>query len=185
MNKLMVAGGIAAMGLTLCAATNETEVVTATNSVAAVRQSSQDDADAAKRAADRARIEELLKRSGLAYEVEDGGGSYGLELDVGGGRTQVLRVYGKIEGSDDYEVVTLCSVAYRGVLTKPMMRDLLTDDNVIGHWYARPLKDGYYEVHFDAKVPTDVSGDCFSTLCDAVVTIADRLEKKWTDSDRF
>lgn len=185
MNRVMLAGGIVAMGLMLHGATNETEAVAATNGVAAVQQSSQDDADVAKCAADRARIEGLLKKADLVYEDKLAEyKSYCLSFAFDDGRTQRLRVFGETGTWNGYEMVTISSLAYDGVLTKAMMQELLSSDQSL-RWYIRQQENGFYTVYCDAKCPIDIAPEHFKGVCSGVAAIADSLEKKWTDADEL
>lgn len=188
MNKLMLAGGIALTGLALCGATNETAQVAAraaaasTNGVAAASAPAVDE-EAAKRAADRALIEGLLKQAGLKYAVEENG-DFLLVFDMDdSSRSQRMWVEAEIQRYEECRMLHLVSVAYQGVLTKPMALDLLSDHYKVGFWDISKRDSDCAVVRFVAQVPPDIGLKEFRAFCFFVATAADRLERKWSDSD--
>lgn len=189
MNKLMWTGGIVLMGLALCGATNETAQVAAraaaasTNGVAAASAPAVDE-EAAKRAADRALIEGLLKQAELEYTI-DKDGDYRLVFNQGGGRLQVVWINGKREDLGEFEVLSLFSLAYCGALTKAMTLDLLSDRYKVGNWTTLKKSNGEFEVYFRAQVSAGIRSADFRTCCEHVAEAADELERLWTDSDNF
>lgn len=191
MNKLMKTIGIALAGAALCGATNETAKcgaaeTTAPKGAATTRGAdvqTQADAKKAQEAANRALIEGLLKKAELKYTVDDDG-DYKLVFEVNDcTRTQVMWIETDIREVDGYRVLRLVSGAYRGTLTKPMAMELLADVYKIGFWEISQKDDGGCTVLFNAQVPASISPEDLKTCCEAVIEAADRLERKWSDSD--
>ena len=191
MNKLMKTIGIALAGAALCGATNETAKcgaaeTTAPKGAATTRGAdaqTQADAKKAQEAANRALIEGLLKKAELKYTVDDDG-DYKLVFEVNDcTRTQVMWIETDIREVDGYRVLRLVSVAYLGTLTKPMAMELLADAYKIGFWGILRKDDGGCRVLFIAQVPASISPKDLKTCCEAVTEVADRLERKWSDSD--
>ena len=191
MNKLMMAMGIALAGAALCGATNETAKcgaaeTTAPKGAATTREAdaqTQADAKKAQEAANRALIEGLLKKAELKYTV-DNDGNYKLVFEMSDcTRTQALWIETDIREVDGYRVLMLGSVAYRGTLTKPMAMKLLADAYKIGFWGVVQKVGGDSSVLFNAQVPVSISPEGLKPCCEAVVDVADRLERKWSDSD--
>lgn len=191
MNKLMMAMGIALAGAALCGATNETAKcgaaeTTAPKGAATTREAdaqTQADAKKAQEAANRALIEGLLKKAELKYTV-DNVGDYNLVFEVSDcTRTQAMWIETDIREVGGYRVLMLGSVAYRGTLTKPMAMELLADAHKIGFWGVVQKVGEDSSVLFIAQVPVSISPEGLRTCCEAVIEVADRLERKWSDSD--
>ena len=191
MNKLMMAMGVALAGAALCGATNETaKCGTAETSVprgcAAAQEADaqvQETSNKAQETANRALIEGLLKKAELKYTI-DGDGDYKLVFEVtDGARTQAMWIETDIREVSGYRVLKLVSVAYRGTLTKPMAVELLADAYKVGFWGVSRKDDGDCSVLFIAQVPASISPEDLKTCCESVVEAADRLERKWSDSD--
>lgn len=139
--------------------------------------------DVAKvKAEDRALIEALLKKQELKYNIDDEG-YVTLGFDIDDNRSQIIRIANEIQEVDGFKIVQIYSVAYRGILTKPMMLDLLSDKYKIGHWTVLKSDKGFHDVLFTAKVPTCISSKDFEICCHLVAEAADLLERKWSDSD--
>lgn len=132
------------------------------------------------------RIENLLKQAELKYEI-DKGGDYKLRYDVGHGRSQTIWIFANKEELEGCELVRLVSYAYHGTLTRPQAIELLSDGHKVGSWWILKDKNDSekFYVMFQAMIPLCISSTDFRTCCGAVSTDADRLEKKWTDGDRF
>ena len=191
MNKLMKTMGIALAGAALCGATNETAKcgaaeTTAPKGVATTREAdaqTQADAKKAQEAANRALIEGLLKKAEIKYTVDDDG-DYTLVFEMNDcTRTQVMWIETDIREVDGYRTLKLVSVAYLGTLTKPMAMELLADAYKIGFWGILRKDDGGCRVLFIAQVPASISPEGLKTCCASVADAADRLERKWSDSD--
>ena len=191
MNKLMKTMGIALAGAALCGATNETAKcgaaeTTAPKGAATTREAdaqTQADAKKAQEAANRALIEGLLKKAEIKYTV-DNDGDYKLVFKMNDcTRTQGMWIETDIREVDGYRVLKLVSGAYRGTLTKPMAMELLADVYKIGFWEISQKDDGGCTVWFTAQVPASISPEDLKTCCTLVVEVADRLERKWSDSD--
>lgn len=183
--------GIALAGAALCGATNETAKcgaaeTTAPKGVATTREAdaqTQADAKKAQEAANRALIEGLLKKAEIKYTVDDDG-DYKLVFKMNDcTRTQGMWIETDIREVDGYRVLRLVSGAYRGTLTKPMAMELLADVYKIGFWEISQKDDGGCTVLFNAQVPASISPEDLKTCCEAVIEAADRLERKWSDSD--
>lgn len=170
MKKLMMAVGIGLVGLVLQGATND---------VAKVKESD----IAAKKAKDQALIEALLKKQELAYTIDDEREMLKLGFELGDNRSQCIWIDSEIQEVDGFRLVQICSVSYRGILTKPMMLDLLSDRYKIGHWSVVKSDKGFHDVLFTAEVPTYLSPKDFEVCCRLVAEAADLLERKWSDSD--
>lgn len=169
--KLLTMVGIGLVGLVLQGATND---------VAKVKESD----IAAKKAKDRALIEALLKKQELAYTIDDEREMLKLGFELGDNRSQRIWIDSEILEVDGFRLVQICSVSYRGILTKPMMLDLLSDRYKIGHWsVVKSDKGGFHDVLFTAEVPTYLSPKDFEICCRLVAEAADLLERKWSDSD--
>ena len=119
--KLLTMLGIGLVGLVLQGATND---------VAKVKESD----IATKKAKDQALIEALLKKQDLAYTIDDEREMLKLGFELGDNRSQRIWIDSEILEVDGFWLVQICSVSYRGILTKPMMLDLLSDRYKIGHW---------------------------------------------------
>ncbi len=132
------------------------------------------------------RIESLLKLANLKYEI-DKDGNYKLRYDMGHGRTQTIWAFANKEKQDEYELVYLMSYAYHGTLTKPQAIELLSDGRKVGSWGIQKDTDDSEKVYvkFRAMIPLSISPTDFRTCCGVISAVADELEKKWTDSDRF
>lgn len=191
MNKLMKTMGVALAGAALCGATNETAKcgaaeTTAPKGAATTREAdaqTQADAKKAQEAANRALIEGLLKKAELKYTVDDDG-DYMLVFEVSDcTRAQTMWIKTDIREVYGYRVLMLGSVAYRGTLTKPMAMELLTDAHKIGFWGVAQKIGEDSRVLFMAQVPVSISPEDLKTCCEAVIMAADRLERKWSDSD--
>lgn len=191
MNKLMKTMGIALAGAALCGATNETAKcgaaeTTAPKGAATTREAdaqTQADAKKAQEAANRALIEGLLKKAELKYTV-DNDSDYRLLFEMSDcTRTQAMWIETDIREVDGYRVLILGSVAYRGTLTKPMAMELLTDAYKIGFWSVAQKVGEDSRVSFIAQVPVSISPEGLKTCCEAVIEVADKLERKWSDSD--
>ncbi len=191
MNKLMMAMGVALAGATLCGATNETvkcgtAETTAPNGAATTQEvdtQAQADAKKAQEAANRALIEGLLKKAELKYTIDEDG-DYKLVFEVNDcTRTQVMWIETDIREVSGFRVLKLASVAYRGALTKPMALELLMDAYKVGFWGISRKDDGDCSVLFIAQVPASISPEDLKTCCVSVIEAADRLERKWSDSD--
>jgi len=167
--KLLTMLGIGLVGLVLQGATND---------VAKVKESD----IAAKKAKDRALIEALLKKQDLAYTIDDEREMLKLGFELGDNRSQRIWIDSEILEVDGFWLVQICSVSYRGILTKPMMLDLLSDRYKIGHWSVVKSDKGH-DVLFTAEVPTYLSPKDFEICCRLVAEAADLLERKWSDSD--
>lgn len=179
MNKLMVVGGIALAGLTLCGATNETArcgadgVSAQTNAVAT----------AEKKKAGNPAIERLLREQKLNFEVDDDG-DYKMLFETGEGRSQLVFVRSEFQCYKDYQTIHVFSVAYVGGLTKPMMADLLTRQHKVGAWVVeRPNETGKFAVLFVAQLPADIKATDFESCIRVVADTADALEREWSDVD--
>lgn len=167
--KLLTMVGIGLVGLVLQGATND---------VAKVKESD----IAAKKAKDRALIEALLKKQDLKYTIDDEREMLKLGFELGDNRSQRIWIDSEILEVDGFWLVQICSVSYRGILTKPMMLDLLSDRYEIGHWSVVKSDKGH-DVLFTAEVPTYLSPKDFEICCRLVAEAADLLERKWSDSD--
>ena len=64
-----------------------------------------------------------------------------------------------------------------------MAMELLADAYKIGFWEISQKDDGGCTVLFNAQVPASISPEDLKTCCEAVIEAADRLERKWSDSD--
>ena len=191
MNKLMRTMGVALAGAALCGATNETAKcgaaeTTAPKGAATTQKAdaqTQADAKKAQEAANRALIEGLLKKAELKYTVDDDG-DYKLVFEVSDcTRKQAMWIETDIREVGGYRVLKLWSAAYRGTLTKPMAMELLADDYKVGFWGVAQKAGEDSIVLFIAKVPASISPEDLKTCCEAVIEAADRLERKWSDSD--
>lgn len=167
--KLLTMVGIGLVGLVLQGATND---------VAKVKESD----IAAKKAKDQALIEALLKKQDLKYTIDDEREMLKLGFELGDNRSQRIWIDSEILEVDGFCLVQICSVSYRGILTKPMMLDLLSDRYEIGHWSVVKSDKGF-DVLFTAEVPTYISPKDFEICCRLVAEAADLLERKWSDSD--
>lgn len=168
--KLLTMLGIGLVGLVLQGATND---------VAKVKESD----IATKKAKDQALIEALLKKQELAYTIDDEREMLKLGFELGDNRSQRIWIDSEILEVDGFRLVQICSVSYRGILTKPMMLDLLSDRYKIGHWSVVKSDKGFHDVLFTAEVPTYLSPKDFEICCRLVAEAADLLERKWSDSD--
>lgn len=168
--KLLTMVGIGLVGLVLQGATND---------VAKVKESD----IATKKAKDQALIEALLKKQDLAYTIDDEREMLKLGFELGDNRSQCIWIDSEIQEVDGFRLVQICSVSYRGILTKPMMLDLLSDRYKIGHWSVVKSDKGFHDVLFTAEVPTYLSPKDFEICCRLVAEAADLLERKWSDSD--
>lgn len=168
--KLLTMVGIGLVGLVLQGATND---------VAKVKESD----IAAKKAKDRALIEALLKKQDLKYTIDDEREMLKLGFELGDNRSQRIWIDSEILEVDGFWLVQICSVSYRGILTKPMMLDLLSDRYKIGHWSVEKSDKGFHDVLFTAEVPTYLSPKDFEICCRLVAEAADLLERRWSDSD--
>lgn len=190
MNKLMMAMGVALAGSVLCGATNETAkcgvAETASTGIAVCADSNAQPDDAKKKAqeaANRALIEGLLKKAELKYTIDDDG-DYKLVFELNNStRTQAMWIETDIREVDGYRTLKLCSVAYRGTLTKPMALELLADAYKIGFWGIARKDNADCSVLFIAQVSASIRPNELKTCCEAVVEAADKLEQKWSDSD--
>ena len=168
--KLLTMVGIGLVGLVLQGATND---------VVKVKESD----IATKKAKDQALIEALLKKQELAYTIDDEREMLKLGFELGDNRSQRIWIDSEILEVDGFRLVQICSVSYRGILTKPMMLDLLSDRYKIGHWSVVKSDKGFPDVWFTAEVPTYISPKDFEICCRLVAEAADLLERKWSDSD--
>lgn len=168
--KLLTMLGIGLVGLVLQGATND---------VAKVKESD----IATKKAKDLALIEALLKKQDLAYTIDDEREMLKLGFELGDNRSQRIWIDSEILEVDGFWLVQICSVSYRGILTKPMMLDLLSDRYKIGHWSVVKSDKGFHDVLFTAEVPTYISPKDFEICCRLVAEAADLLERRWSDSD--
>lgn len=193
MKKLMMAMGAALAGSVLCGATNETvkcgvaEKTVATGSATTQATDAQAQSDDAKKkaqeAANRALIEGLVKKAELKYTIDDDG-DYKLVFEVNDStRTQVMWIETNICEVEGYRTLRLGSVAYRGTLTKPMALELLADTYKVGFWSIARGNNGDCSVQFIAQVPVSIRPDELATCCSVVIEAADKLERKWSDSD--
>lgn len=167
--KLMMMVGIGLVGLVLQGATND---------VAKVKESD----IAAKKAKDRALIEALLKKQDLKYTIDDEG-DVKLMFELDENRSQVIWIESEIRELDGVRILKIYSAAYRGLVTKPMAMELLTDAYKIGHWGVSKSDKGLHNVLFTVEVPTYLSPKDFEVCCRIVATTADLLERKWSDTD--
>ena len=172
MKKLMMAVGIGLVGMVLQGATND---------VAKVAEAQEADV-AAKKAEDRALIEALLKKQDLKYTIDDEG-DVKLMFELDENRSQVIWIESEIRELDGVRILKIYSAAYRGLVTKPMAMELLTDAYKIGHWGVSKSDKGLHNVLFIAEVPTCLSPKDFEVCCRIVATTADLLERRWSDSD--
>lgn len=179
MNKLMVAGGIALVGLALCGATNETAACGAAGASAQTNAV----ATAEGKKAGNPAIERLLRERELNFEVDDDG-DYKMVFETGEGRSQLVFVRSAFERYEDYKTIRVISVAYTGGLTKPMMTDLLLRHHKVGAWLVERVNEtAKFHVLYVAQLPADIMATDFESCVRGVALTADELERDWSDVD--
>lgn len=179
MNKLMMMGGVALVGLTLCGATNETAACGAAGASAQTNAV----ATAEKKKAGNPAIERLLRERELNFAV-DSDGDYKMVFETGEGRSQIVFVQSEFERYADYKTIHVFSVAYVGWLTKPMMEDLLLRRYKVGAWLVERCNEtSKFNVLFAAQLPADIKATDFESCIRVVADVADALERDWSDVD--
>jgi hypothetical protein len=133
------------------------------------------------------RVEKLLQDAALSYSVDDDG-DFRLTYDLADGRSQLVWVASRTSRLQTLEVRDVWSVAYRSVGQVPpdVARQLLLDNaaQTLGAWQVQRSGDEYLIV-FSAQVAADTSMATLVETIDAVIRVADGLERQLTVSDRF
>jgi hypothetical protein len=133
-------------------------------------------------------IESKVKGTGLKYRKDDDG-DFRFTFKEGGGRTQLVCVFGKAETFLGTDFVEVWSVAVRGK-TRPVngrqMRTLLKDsDKELGHWCLRkPSRpDGKWVLYYSIKLPVSATADEFKAAIQTCSSVADDVENDLVGTD--
>jgi len=130
-------------------------------------------------------LESYLRRQDLRYGYTDDG-DVRLTFDLGNGRSQLVLISSKCDNLNGLRMRKVYSPCYRGKVTKPMLRDLLYANYIIGAFHVEESATrGQEVVLFVAQMSWDVMPVDFETILRQVAISADRLEDAWTDADDF
>jgi len=133
------------------------------------------------------RVEVLLKKGDLKFEI-DQDGDFKLVNQLDGGRTQAVFINTSTQNLGDMEIRDIWSVAL--VSDKPLnteiANDLLRENNVVklGAW--RVQRSGNKTVvAFAAKIAADTDLETLLITLQAVTMTADKKEQELTEMDKL
>ena len=133
------------------------------------------------------RVERPLQDAALSYRIDEDG-DFRLTYDVGDGRSQLVWVASRTSRLQTVEVRDVWSVAYRSVgpVSADVANQLLFDNaaQALGAWQVQRSGEEYLVV-FSAQVPAESSAATLLETLDAVIRVADGLERQLTSDDRF
>ncbi len=133
------------------------------------------------------RVEKPLQGAALAYSVDEDG-DFRLIYELPDGRSQLVWVASRTSRLQTVEVRDVWSVAYRSVgQVSPDVANQLLLDNAAqtqGAWQVQRSGDEYLVV-FSAQIPADTSAATLLETLDAVIRVADGLERQLTGGDQF
>ena len=137
------------------------------------------------------RLIELLDECGLDHSIDDDGEAR-LLIDTGDDRDQLVWVRTDLTPLGDASLFHVYSFSHQS--KQPVPRDRaakLLQENprlILGAWSLRHEPDGdewKWRVVFSAELPDSVDAGQFKTALLSVAASADRMEREWTDTDRF
>ena len=133
------------------------------------------------------RVARLLQDAALSYRIDEDG-DFRLTYDLGDGRSQLVWVASRTSKLQTVEVRDVWSVAYRSVgqVSPDVANQLLLDNaaQTLGAWQVQRSGDEYLVV-FSAQIPADTSAATLLETLDAVIRVADGLERQLTGGDQF
>ena len=137
------------------------------------------------------RLVELLDECGLDHSIDDDGEAR-LLIDTGDERDQLVWVRTGLTPLGDANLFHVYSFSHQS--KQPVPRDRvskLLQENprlILGAWSLCHAPDGEewkWRVVLSAELPDSVDAGQFKTAILSVASTADRMEKNWTDTDRF
>lgn len=133
------------------------------------------------------RVAKLLQDAALTYSVDEDG-DFRLIYDLPNGRSQLVWVASRTSRLQTVEVRDVWSVADRSVgqVSPDVANQLLLDNatQALGAWQVQRSGDEYLIV-FSAQVAADTAAPTLVETLDAVMRVADELERQLTGGDRF
>ena len=132
------------------------------------------------------RVAEVLKESGLPYQIDNG--DFRLEYDVDGTRGQRVWIDSETARLDKLEFRAVWSVAARGKGAVPAeLANLLLRENarmIVGAWQVNQGKDDYLVV-LSAPVSAAADAATLREVLEVVMYSTDRIEKQLSGKDEF
>ena len=133
------------------------------------------------------RVEKLLQDAALTYSIDEDG-DFRLNYDLPDGRSQRVWVASRTSRLQTVEVRDVWSVSYRSVgqVSSELANQLLLDNaaQTLGGWQIQRSADEYLIV-FSAQLAADTAVSTLVETIDAVLRVADGLERQLTGGDGF
>jgi hypothetical protein len=142
--------------------------------------------EGAKKAVD-SRIQKLLDKAKLTSTI-DNEGDHRLNMDLGGGRTQLIWVISNTSQLDSLEIREVWSIAYKS--KTPFNGDVANQflkanrDYKVGAWQMAEMGDDFVAV-FSAQILADTDYESLVTVINAVAKTADSMEQKLSKGDEW
>lgn len=134
------------------------------------------------------RVRGALDEAGLRYVVDDNQ-DFQLLFELGDGRSQVVWINSATQAVTPFEVREVWSGAYlaRRSLPRRVANALLVDSyhQKVGAWASWPDRSGRNMAIFVVKIDADAPADALATAVQAVLVVADTMERHLGGKDRF
>jgi len=135
------------------------------------------------------RIKNQLDRMNLNYEVTSSG-NFKLLFELEDKRTQIVFINSETRMHEDAEVREISSPAKFVTKANELSHEILwtllafNSQTTLGAWQLEPASDGW-GLHYTVKVPAMMPENRLMMYMVLVATLADEMEKAFSDQDIF